>query len=93
MPRQEKFFEKSLRALSSRNWTWDGVELGGEEEEDAPEWRRFRDKVDLRLGAIEQAHTRKRERKKRTEKHEQDQYHKIENWRYVCMRNAWTCDM
>ena len=33
----------------------------GEEEEDAPEQRRFRDGVDLHLGAIEQTNARKRE--------------------------------
>ena len=35
--------------------------LEGEEEEDAPEQRRFRDGVDLHLGAIEQTNARKRE--------------------------------
>ena len=49
----EKFFEKSLRALSSQNWTWDGVESEGEEKEAAPERRGFRARVDFRLGAIE----------------------------------------
>ena len=40
MPRQEKFSEKSFRALSSRNRILEGV--GSEEEEvDAPEWRGF----------------------------------------------------
>ena len=55
MPRREKFSEKSLWALSSRNLTWDGVGSEGEEEEDDSKRRGFRDVVDLRLGAIEQA--------------------------------------
>ena len=55
MPRREKFSEKSFRALSSRNWMWDGVGSEGEEEEDDSKRRGFRDVVDLRLGAIEQA--------------------------------------
>ena len=38
----------------------------GEEEEDAPERRGFRDGVDLRLGAIKQTNARKREGKRET---------------------------
>ena len=34
----------------SQNWTEEGM---GSEEEDAPEWRGFWDRADLRLGAIE----------------------------------------
>ena len=59
MPRRG-FFEKSLRALSSLNQTWDGVGSEGEEEEDDLERRRFQDGVDLRLGAIEQTNAKKR---------------------------------
>ena len=59
MPRLENFSEKSIRALSSRNSTWEVV---SEEEVDAPEWREFWDGVDLRLGAIEYTNTRKSER-------------------------------
>ena len=55
MSHREKFFEKSFWDLSSWNQTWDGVELAGGEEEDAPERRGFQDGVDLRLGAIEKA--------------------------------------
>ena len=51
MPRLQKFFEKSLQAFSSWNQTKDGVGL---EEEDALERRGFRDRVDLRLGAVTQ---------------------------------------
>ena len=57
----EKFFEKSLRALSSQNWTSDGVESEGEEKEAAPERRGFRARVDFCLGAIEQL-TKEREK-------------------------------
>ena len=41
MPRRENFSEKSLRALSSWNRMWDGVESAGEEDEDALEQRGF----------------------------------------------------
>ena len=50
MPRREKFSEKSLRTLSSRNLTCKGVES----EVDAPKRRGFQDGVDLRLDAIKQ---------------------------------------
>ena len=84
----EKFFEKSLRALSSQNWTWDGVESEGEEEEDASKRKGFQDGVDFRLGAIEQL-TKERERKKGTNrKAPKVQYKNIKKWRYVCMKNA-----
>ena len=69
MPRHEKFSEKSDLAFSSRNHTWDGVGLEGEEE-DAPERIGFQDGVDLRLGAIEQTNTRKKERDRQSEKHQ-----------------------
>ena len=65
MPRREKFFEKSLQALSSRNRMWDGVESEGEEEEDTPERKGFRDVVDFCLGATENL---KKEREKGTNK-------------------------
>ena len=41
MPHLEKFSKKSNLAFSSWNWTWEGVQLDGEEEEEAPEWRGF----------------------------------------------------
>ena len=66
MPSREKFFEKSLRALSSQNRAWDGVELDGEETEDASKRRRFQDAVNFHLGAIEQL-TRERERERERE--------------------------
>ena len=50
MPHLEKFFENALKASSSRNRT---VEGEGSEDEEAPEQRRFRARVDLCLGAID----------------------------------------
>ena len=50
MPRLEKFYENTLKALSSRNQT---VEGEGSVDEEAPERRGFRAGVDLRLGAID----------------------------------------
>ena len=60
MPRLEKFSKKSDLAFPSWNWMWKGVGL--ENEEEALEWKRFRDGVDFRLGAIEQLTERRRER-------------------------------
>ena len=93
-PRREKFSEKSFQASSSRNRIWEGV---GSEEDDAPERRGFWDEVDLRLGAIDTTNVNKREREGRKRQSEKSQSNsnitsilKIE---YVCMGNAWTCDM
>ena len=61
MPCLEKFSEKSIRALSSRNQTEEGV--GSEEEVDAPERKGFWDGVDLRLDAMMQL-MRERERER-----------------------------
>ena len=66
MPRLEKFSEKSFRALSSRNRTWEGV--GSEEEEDALKWRGFWNKADFHLGAMEQLTKRKKEGEKDKQK-------------------------
>ena len=73
MPRLEKFFEKSFRALSSWNRTEEGV---GSEEEDALERRGFWDGVDFRLGAMMQLTERKREKEKErlVEMHQTNQY-------------------
>ena len=51
MPHLEKFSEKSCRALSSQKQMEKGVGL---EEVDASKQKRFRDGVDLRLGAMTQ---------------------------------------
>ena len=49
MPHLEKFSENALKASSSRNQTLEGE---GSEDEEAPERRGFRARVNLRLGAI-----------------------------------------
>ena len=86
-PCLEKFSEKSLWAFSSRNWTWMGVGS----EEDVPERRGFRDEVDLHLGAMRNLSEKEREGEKQkntiTTKYQQ------EKKGYVCMKNAWTCDV
>ena len=64
MPRRENFSEKSDLAFSSRNLTWEGVEL----KEDAPERKGFRDRANFHLGAIEPIDTRERERERDTQK-------------------------
>ena len=67
----EKFSKKFVRAFSSWNWTWEGLELVEGEEDAAPEQRGFLDEVDLYLGAIEQTNRRKqREREKQTEEYQ-----------------------
>ena len=67
MPRHEKFFKRSLRALSSRNRTWEGIVSEGDVEEDASKQRRFQDEVDFRLGAIKQL-MKQKERERDTQK-------------------------
>ena len=82
----EKFSEKSCRALSSWNRTWEGV---GSEEENALKRRGFQDGVDFHLGAIEQLtkRMREKERERHAEKHQsQSIYKNIENVRYVYMK-------
>ena len=71
MPCLEKFSEKSIRALSSRYQTEEGV--GSEEEVDAPERKGFWDGVDLRLDAMMQL---MRERERESEKQQQDNLYK-----------------
>ena len=56
MPRLEKFFENALWASSSRNRRERGEES---EDEEAPERRGFRARVDLRLGAIDTSNVNK----------------------------------
>ena len=68
MPRLERFFENALKASSSRNRTLEGE---GSEDEEAPERRGFRARVDLRLGAIDMTNVngnRGRKRKEQSEK-------------------------
>ena len=92
-PYREKFSEKSFQASSSRNRIWEGV---GSEEDDAPEWIGFWDGVDLRFGAIDATNVNKRERgKKETIKKAPNSSNiaSIMKKEYICMGNAWTCDM
>ena len=77
---REKFSKKSDLAFSSQNHIWDGVGLEGEEEEeDALEWRGFRDGMDLRLGAMMQL-TQEGERERgRERERERDRIRKAPN--------------
>ena len=93
-PRQENFSEKSFRASSSWNRIWEGVRS---EEDDAPKWRGFRDEANLCLGAIDMTNVNKRERGKKERQSKKSQSNSnitsILKREYVCMGNAWTCDM
>ena len=94
MPRLEKFSENALKASSSQNRTLRGE---GSEDEEAPKWRGFRAGVDLRLGAIDTTNVNRNKGRKRKEQSEKSQatsiISNILKRRYVCMGNAWTCDM
>ena len=58
MPRLEKFSKNTLWASSS----WNQREIGVQsEDEDVLEWKGFRDRVDLRFGAIDTTNVNKRE--------------------------------
>ena len=65
-PRQEKFSKKSFRASSSRNWIEEGV---GSDEDNASEWKGFRDGAYLCLGAVDMTNVNRkgRERKRQSE--------------------------
>ena len=62
MPCLEKFSENALKASSSWNRTLEGEGL---EDEEAPERRGFRARVDLRLGAIDTTNVNKNRGRKR----------------------------
>ena len=62
MPCLEKFFENALKASSSWNRTLEGEGL---EDEEAPEQRGFRARVDLRLGVIDTTNVNKNRERKR----------------------------
>ena len=64
MPRVEKFSENSLKASSSRNRTLEGERL---EDEEAPERRGFRARMDLHLGAIDTTNVNRNRGRKRKE--------------------------
>ena len=92
-PRLEKFSENALWASSS----WNRRERGAEsEDEEALEWRGFWVGVDLPLGAIDTTNVnRKRGRERKTIKKVPSNSNKtsILKREYICMGNAWTCDM
>ena len=94
MPRLEKFSENALKASSSQNRTLEGE---GSEDEEAPERRGFRAGVDLRLGAIGTTNVNRNKWRKREEQSKKSQatsiISNILKRRYVCIGNAWTCDM
>ena len=92
-PCQEKFSENALWASSSRNRR---ERWAKSEDEEAPEWRGFRVEVDLPLGAIDTTNVnrkRGRERKKIKKVPSNSNKRSILKREYVCMGNAWTCDM
>ena len=92
-PCLEKFSKNALWASSSRNRRERGVES---EDEEAPEWRRFRAGVDLCLGAIDTTNVnRKRGREKEAIRKVPKHFIivRICEKKYICMENAWTCDM
>ena len=67
MPRLEKFSENALKVSSSQNQI---VEGEGSVDEEAPERRRFRIGVDLRLGAIDTTNVNKFRGRRREEQSE-----------------------
>ena len=92
-PHREKFFEKSFWALSSWNRRWKGI---WSEEDKTLEWRGFWDGVDLHFSAIDMTNVNKRERgKKETIRKAPNSSNiaSILKREYVCIENAWTCDM
>ena len=93
MPHLEKFSKNALWASSS----WNQREIRAKsEDEEASERRGFRAGVDLRLGAIDTTNVnRKRGREKETIRKapKQFKYSKYIEMEYICMGNAWTCDM
>ena len=92
-PCLEKLSENALWASSS----WNRRERRAEsEDEEASEWKGFRVGVDLRLGAIDTTNInnkRGRERKDNQKSPNQSNISSILKKEYVCMGNAWTCDM
>ena len=92
-PRREKFSEIALWASSSQNRRKSGAES---EDEEALEWRGIRARMDLRLGAIDTTNVnRKRGKERKTIKKipSNSNITSILKREYVCMGNAWTCDM
>ena len=91
MLRLEKFSENALWASSSWNWRERGAES---KDEEAPEWRRFRAGVDLRLGAIDTSNVnRKRGKERETIRKVPSSFKYQEYWKEVRMHgkcmNMW----
>ena len=89
-PRLEKFSEN---ASSSRNRRERRAES---EDKEASEWRGFQAGVDLFLGAIDMTNVNRKkgmERKKIRKVPSNSNITSILKRKYVCMGNAWTCDM
>ena len=89
----EKFSENALWASSSRNRRERGVES---EDEEAPKWRGFRVGVDLCLDVIDTTNVNKkrgREEKDNQKSPKKSNISSILKKEYVCIGNAWTCDM
>ena len=77
MPRLEKFSENALKESSSRNQTLEGE---GSVDEEAPEQRGFRARMDLRLGATDTTNVnrfRGRRKEEQSEKSQAVQIYKI----------------
>ena len=70
----EKFSENALKASSSWNRTLEGE---GSVEEEAPELRGFRVRVDLRLGAIDTTNVNRFRGRRREEQSEKSQANQI----------------
>ena len=70
MPRLEKFSENDLKASSSWNQTLEGE---GSEDEEAPERKGVRARVDLRLGAIDTTNVNRFRGRKKEEQSEKSQ--------------------
>ena len=72
MPRLEKFSENALEASSSRNRTLEGEGL---EDEEAPEQKRFRVGVDLRLSVIDTTNVNRNKGRKRKDNQKSPKQH------------------
>ena len=72
MPRLEKFSENALEASSSQNRTLEGEGL---EDEEAPEQKRFRVGVDLRLSVIDTTNVNRNRGRKRKDNQKSPKQH------------------
>ena len=72
MPYLEKFFENALKASSSWNRTLEGEGL---EDEEAPEQKRFRVGVDLRLSVIDTTNVNRNRGRKRKDNQKSPKQH------------------